>query len=249
MTTADWRIYKSPCFVPLGAFLYPGYTESPDGGRRPAPSPLPWSDRLGSGPYPGAARARPEPFRARGLLPPLVGALRLQTLRPSPEAAPLGGRARPSGPRRERGSPRPRRRHRGRVQGRVAQPPVRGRAVPGRGDGDRRDPARRDRDGGAADRAPRRALVRRARLSLPAGSRRDRPLRQLRRRADGRRPDRLRPGLRLQLPRQRDVRGAARERPVALGEGERAGAQSSSSTAPRPDATASAAPRYSRAPS
>ena len=32
----------------------PGYTESPDGGRRPAASPCPRSDRLGSGPNPGA---------------------------------------------------------------------------------------------------------------------------------------------------------------------------------------------------
>ena len=71
---------------------------------------------------------------------------------------------------------------RGRVQGRVAQPPVRGRAVPGRGDRHRRDPARHHRDGRAADRAPRRALVRRARPPLRARGRRHRRLRQLRRR-------------------------------------------------------------------
>ncbi len=202
----------------------PGYTESPVGGRRPAASPRPRSDRLGSGPYPGLARARPEPLRARGLLPSLVGALRLQALRPAAQAAAVGRRARPPGAGRERGSARPRRRNGGRLQGRVAQPSVRGRAVPGSGDRDRRDPARRDRDGCAADRAPRRALVRRARLPLPAGRRRHRPLRQLRRRPDRRRADRLRPRLRLELPRQRDVRGPGRQRPPPLGQGEWAGA-------------------------
>ena len=187
-----------------------GYTESPDGARRPAAPPRPWSDGLGSAAYPRPARPRPESLRARGLLPPLVGALRLQALGAAPEAAPLDGRARPAGPGRERRRPRRRRWDGGRVQGRVAQPPVGRGAVPGRGDRHRRDPARRNRDGGAADRAPRRALVRRARLPLPAGGRGDRPLRQLRRRPHRRRPDRLRPRVRLELPRQRDVRGTAR---------------------------------------
>ena len=49
-----------------------------------------------------------------------------------------------------------------RVQGRVAQPPERGRAVPGRGDRRRRDPARRVRDRRAPDRDPRLAALRRA---------------------------------------------------------------------------------------
>src|SRR5262249_11872072 len=67
----------------------PGYTESPDGGRRPAAPSLPRSHGLGSGPYPGAARPRSEPLRARRLLPPLVRALRLQAFGAAPEAAAL----------------------------------------------------------------------------------------------------------------------------------------------------------------
>ena len=57
------------------------------------------------------------------------------------------------------------------------------------------------------------------------------------------------PAYAVELPRQRDVRRAARDRAAALGEGERRRAASSSSTARRPGATASAAPRCSRAPS
>ncbi len=49
-----------------------------------------------------------------------------------------------------------------RVQGRVAQPPERGRAVPGRGDRRRRDPARHLRDRRAPDRGARLAALRRA---------------------------------------------------------------------------------------
>ena len=160
---------------------------------------------------------------------------------------PSAGRARPPGPRRERGRPRPRRRPRRHVQGRVAQPPVRGRAVPGRGDRDRRDPARHRRDGRAADRAARRALVRRARPSLRARGRGHRRLRQLGRRRERRRRDRLRRGVRRQLPRQRDVRRDPRLGAAAVGEGARARATSSSSTARRPAATGSAARRCSRA--
>jgi hypothetical protein len=67
---------------------------------------------------------------------------------------PTEGSARGDGPRRERRRGRCRRRAGVRVQGRVAQPPERGRAVPGRGDGRRRDPARhlRDRARSRADR-------------------------------------------------------------------------------------------------
>ncbi len=50
-----------------------------------------------------------------------------------------------------------------RVQGRVAQPPERGRAVPGRGHRRRRHPARRVRDRRAPDRHPRLAALRRRR--------------------------------------------------------------------------------------
>ena len=93
------------------------------------------------------------------------------------------------GPGRERRRGRRRRRPGVRVQGRVAQPPERGRAVPGRRDRRRRDPARRVRDRRAADRGARLAALRRARrlraLALPARARgrRHRPLRQLDRRA------------------------------------------------------------------
>ena len=74
-----------------------------------------------------------------------------------------------------------------RVQGRVAQPPERGRAVPGRGHGRRRHPARHLRGRRAADRDARLAALRRARLrplALPARARGGghRPLRQLDRR-------------------------------------------------------------------
>ena len=115
---------------------------------------------------------RAERLRARGLLGPLVGALRLQALGAAPAAPALGGRARPAGPGRERRRRRRRRRARGRVQGRVAQPSDRGRAVPGCGDRRRRDPPRHRRDGRAADRAARRAPLRRARLALPPRRRR-----------------------------------------------------------------------------
>ena len=203
----------------------PGYTESPVGGRRPAPL----HRALGLTDW--------EADRIRELLGRDPNHFELAVFSllwsehcgykhsaPLLKRLPSAGERVLQGPGRERGRARPRRRDGGRVQGRVAQPPVRGRAVPGRGDGDRRDPARRDRDGRAADRAARRALVRRARLPLPAGRRRHRPLRQLRRRADRRRPDGLRPRLRLELPRQRDVRRPRRQRPPALGQGERAGA-------------------------
>ena len=104
-----------------------------------------------------------------------------------------------------------RRRLGGRLQGRVAQPPERGRAVPGRRDRRRRHPARRLRARRAADRGPRLAALRRARLgalALPVRPRRrrDRPLRQLDRRPDRRRRGLLRGALRAELPRQRDVR-------------------------------------------
>ena len=66
---------------------------------------------------------------------------------------------------RERGRGRRRRRAGGRVQGRVAQPPERRRAVPGRGHRRRRDPARHLRDRRAADRGARLAALRRADLA------------------------------------------------------------------------------------
>ena len=72
------------------------------------------------------------------------------------------GRARRHGPGRERGRRRRRRRPGRRVQGRVAQPPERGRAVPGRGHRRRRHPARHLRHRRAADRGARLAALRRA---------------------------------------------------------------------------------------
>ena len=158
------------------------------------------------------ARPRAERPRAGGLLADVVGALRLQALEEAAPAAADRGAARRDGPGRERRRRRRGRRAGGRVQGRVAQPPERGRAVPGRGHRRRRDPARRLRDRRAADRDPRLAALRRARLgplALPARprGRGHRPLRQLDRRRDGRRRDLLRGALRAELPRQRDVPG------------------------------------------
>ena len=78
------------------------------------------------------------------------------------------GPARRHGAGRERRRGRRRRRAGVRVQGRVAQPPERGRAVRGRGDRRRRHPARRVRGRRAADRDARLAALRRAGRSRPA---------------------------------------------------------------------------------
>ncbi len=75
---------------------------------------------------------------------------------------PTEGAARRHGARRERRRRRRRRRPRLRLQGRVAQPPERRRAVPGRRDRRRRDPARHLRDRRAPDRRARLAALRRA---------------------------------------------------------------------------------------
>ena len=107
------------------------------------------------------------------------------------------------GPGENAGRDRRRRRPRGGVQGREPQPPVGGRALPGRGHRRRRDPARHLRDGRAADRGARLAPLRLARQRAPAAPvrrhrPRHRPLRQLRRRPERRRRDRLR----RRLPRE-----------------------------------------------
>ena len=159
------------------------------------------------------ARTRAQRRRAGDVQPAVVRALRLQAL---PEAAPApadGGPAGADGTGRERRRGLDRRRVGGRVQGRVAQPSERGRAVPGRRDRGRRDPARRLRARGAADRGTRLAALRRARfraLALPVRprGRGHRALRELDRRADRRRRGLLRGPLRAELPRQRDVRRA-----------------------------------------
>ena len=153
----------------------------------------------------------PNDVELRDAVADVVRALRVQALAQAAADASDRGPARTARPRRERGRGRRRRRARDRVQGRVAQPPERGRAVPGRGDRGRRDPARRVRGRRAADRRARFAAVRRARglgaFALPARprGRGDRPLRQLDRGADRRRRDLLRTELRAELPDQRDV--------------------------------------------
>ncbi len=174
----------------------------------------PWRDLGSDGPGVRAdrrqARARAEHRRAGDVQPDVERALRVQALQEA--AAPAAGRGSQArhgaGGERRRGGRR--QRHVVRVQGRVAQPPERGGALPGRGDRRRRDPARRLRRRRAADRDPRLPALRRARLAalaLPARARRrrHRPLRQLDRRGDRRRRDLLRGPLRAQLPRQRDV--------------------------------------------
>ena len=107
------------------------------------------------------------------------------------------------GPGRGRGRRRHRRRARGRGAHREPQPPVGGRAVPGRGDRRRRHHPRHLLDGRAADRADGPAALRLARRRahpLPLRGRRvgHQRLRQLGRRADGRRRGRVR----RHLPRQ-----------------------------------------------
>ena len=129
------------------------------------------------------------------------------------EAASEHGPRVPAGAGRERGRARPRRRARRRVQGREPQPPVGGRAVPGRGDRGRRHPARHLGHGRPAGGAARRSALRRARRctsrarsagSAHYGNCGGRPHR---RRRGG-----LRRGVRLELSRQRDVRRAAARR-------------------------------------
>ena len=80
-----------------------------------------------------AARARAERAGARRVLADVVRALRLQALEEAAAHAAHRGAARGDGPGRERRRRGRGRRAGGRVQGRVAQPPERGRAVPGRG--------------------------------------------------------------------------------------------------------------------
>ena len=161
---------------------------------------------------------------------------------------PTAGEGVVAGPGRERGRHLDRRRPRGRVQDRIAQPPERRRAVPGRGDRRRWDPARHLHDGRPTDRGPRCAALRRPgrRADAPPGRRRRarrRRLRQLRRRPDGRRRARLRPELPGQPAGQRDGHRPARGAAPDAAPRRRARATSSSSTARRPGATGSAARR------
>ena len=157
-----------------------------------------------------APRPRAEPDRAGDALADVVRALRLQALQEAAAPAAHRGPARAHGPGRERRRGRRRRRPRGGLQGRVPQPPERGRALPGRGHRRRRIL----RDVFAVGARPIAVLdslrfgepdLRALALSARPRRRRDRPLRQLDRRADGRRRGLLRGQLRAELPDQRDV--------------------------------------------
>ena len=124
-----------------------------------------------------AGRARAQRGRAGDVLAAVERALRLQALQEAAAHAADRGSGGRHGAGRERRRRGRRRRLGGRVQGRVAQPPERRRAVPGRGHRRRRDPARHLRAGRAADRGPGLAALRRAdvrALALPAGPRRRR---------------------------------------------------------------------------
>ncbi len=156
------------------------------------------------------ARARADVHRAGDRQRALERALRLQALAAPAQDAAHQGAVGASGTRRECGRHLDRRRHRRRVQDRVAQPSIRGRAVPGRRDRRGRNPARRLHHGRTSHRAARFAALRVARLAARAlplrGCReRHRRLRQLRRCPDRRRRSRFRRGLRGQSARQRDV--------------------------------------------
>ena len=85
-----------------------------------------------------------------------------------PEEAPDAGQERRPGAGRERRHHRHRRRAGRRLQDRIAQPPLVHRALPGRGDGGRRHPARHLHHGRAADRPDGLAALRPARQ--PAGT-------------------------------------------------------------------------------
>ena len=84
-------------------------------------------------PDPGEARARAQRARAGRVLADVVRALRLQALEEAARPAAHRGPAPADGPGRERRRGGRGRRAGDRVQGRVAQPPQRGGAVPGRG--------------------------------------------------------------------------------------------------------------------
>ena len=211
--------------------------------RRPTPSG-PRSHRLGVGRIRELLGAITERLRTCGLLRALVRALRLQALGAAADAAAVARRARAARAGRERRRRRPRRRPRRRVQGRVAQPPVarssRSRAPRPASAGSSATSSR----WAPAGRAARRALVRRARLALLAAPSKGSATTATASAYPTSAADRLRPGVRRQLPRERDVRRAARERPHRPRRRGPRRAVSSSSTARRPGVTASAVPLY-----
>ena len=156
-----------------------------------------------------ARRSCSQPGRARDVQPAVVGALLLQALQEAPHDASDRRPCGLHGPGGERGRGRRRRRLGGCLQSRVAQPPERGRAVPGCGHRSRRNPARHLRARRPADRGARLTAVRRAdqrALALPARRRcrRHRALRQLDRRAEHRWRGLLRGAVRDELSGQRD---------------------------------------------
>ena len=152
------------------------------------------------------------------------------------------------GPRRSgrgRGRDRRRRRPRGRHPHREPQPPVGGRALPGRGHRRRRDHPRRLLHGCAPDRADGPAALRAARRPphpLPPRGRRRRHqrLRQRGRGPDGRRRGGVRRVLPRQPARQRAVPRRAARRPAGAGARPRVSATSPCCSARPPGATASA---------
>ena len=175
----------------------------------PAAPPRPRPHRRGARRDRGQAGPGAERPRARHVQRHVERALLVQEQPAAAGDAPHRRRRRRGRAGRERRGAADRRRARGRLQDRVAQPPQRGRAVPGRGDRRRRHPARHLRDGRPADRRPRRPPLRRSRRPphpppRERRGRRRRRLRQLRRRPDGRRRARLRPFLPGQPARQRD---------------------------------------------
>ena len=192
------------------------------GARRDRTTARPWSQRP----------------RARDVQRDVERALLLQEQQAPPADAADRRRRRGRRPGRERRRHADRRRLGSGLQDRVAQPPVRGRAIPGRGHRGRRHPARRLRDGRATDRGPRRAPLRRPgrRPDTPPrqrGRQGGRRLRQLRWRPDGGRRAGLRPVLPGQPARERHgdrahargrdrARGRARSReprdPVRVGD-------------------------------
>ena len=140
----------------------------------------------------GAAGPHADAHRARRLLRALVGALLLQALQAGPQDVSDHRAAGGPGAGRERRRAPAARRLGGRLQDRVPQPSLRGRALSGRGDRRRRHPARRLHHGRAPGRGAQQPPVRAARRAaqpLPLRRRRARRrrLRQLRRRPDARR--------------------------------------------------------------
>ncbi len=142
----------------------------------------------------GDSRPRAQPHRAWHLQRDVERALLVQELARTPEEAADARQAGGAGAGRERRHHRYRRRLCHRLQDRIAQPPQLHRAIPGRGHGRGRNPARHFHHGRAAHRGPRFAALRAARRSgnrraQPAHSHgrggRHRALRQLLRRADG----------------------------------------------------------------